>query len=94
MAKEFPLVPAKVQPVSTKHRKISGMIPHPKSIKRLEELREEEAQSMRGQPPIIWDKAEGINVFDAFGNKWLDYFYLFVWLFCNGRSLPKRHSKP
>jgi 4-aminobutyrate aminotransferase-like enzyme len=73
MAKEFPLVPTKVKPVSTRHRKISGLIPNPKSIKRLEQLREEEAQSMRGQPPIIWDKAEGINVFDAFGNKWLDF---------------------
>jgi len=26
-----------------------------------------------GQPPIIWDKAEGFQVYDKWGNKWLDW---------------------
>src|SRR3990172_4781760 len=73
MAKEFPLKPQQVKPVSTKYRKISGTIPNEQTIKEIEQLRANESLSMRGQPPIIWDRAEGINVFDAFGNMWLDF---------------------
>lgn len=28
---------------------------------------------MQGQPLIIWDRAEGVNVYDKWGNKWLDW---------------------
>ena len=28
---------------------------------------------MSGQPPIVWDRAEGIQVFDKWGNAWLDF---------------------
>jgi 4-aminobutyrate aminotransferase-like enzyme len=73
MAKEFPLEVFEVEPVETKYRKISGKIPNQETIDKLNSLRESEARSMRGQPPIIWDKAEGINVFDPYGNKWLDF---------------------
>ncbi|MHC4228742.1 MAG: aspartate aminotransferase family protein [Planctomycetota bacterium] len=73
MAKEFPLVPIEVNPVSTKFRKLSGPIPNPETIQKIEKLREAESVSMRGQPPVIWDRAEGVNVYDAYGNKWLDF---------------------
>lgn len=73
MAKEFPIESVEVKSVETKYRKISGKIPHEKSIAELNRLRKYEARSMRGQPPIIWDHAEGFNVFDAYGNKWLDF---------------------
>ena len=73
MAKEFPLVSIKLEPVSTKFRKLSGSIPNDETIKQIEELREAEPQSMRGQPPVIWDRAEGVNVYDAYGNMWLDF---------------------
>lgn len=73
MAKEFPLTPVKVKSVSTKFRKISGMIPNKQTIKEIKGLRAAEAQSMRGQPPVIWDRAEGIHVYDAYGNMWLDF---------------------
>ncbi len=73
MAKEFPLVAAEVESVSTKFRKISGKIPNEQTIEQIQKLRDVEARSMRGQPPIIWDRAEGINVFDAYGNMWLDF---------------------
>jgi 4-aminobutyrate aminotransferase/diaminobutyrate-pyruvate transaminase/4-aminobutyrate aminotransferase/(S)-3-amino-2-methylpropionate transaminase len=39
----------------------------------LEKLRRFEPQSMRGQPPIVWDRAEDIYVFDKYGNQWLDW---------------------
>ena len=73
MAKEFPLVSIKVKPVSTKFRKLSGSIPNNETIKQIEELRKAESLSMRGQPPVIWDRAEGVNVYDAYGNMWLDF---------------------
>jgi len=73
MAKEFPLEPLEVMPVATKYRRLAGVIPNEDTIQMLEKLREAEPLSMRGQPPVIWDRAEGINVYDAYGNKWLDF---------------------
>ncbi|MFH1717958.1 MAG: aspartate aminotransferase family protein [Planctomycetota bacterium] len=59
--------------MSTKFRRLSGTIPNPATIEQLEKLREAEPLSMRGQPPVIWDRAEGVNVYDAYGNMWLDF---------------------
>ena len=73
MAKEFPLVPIEVKPISTRFRRVSGVIPNDETIKNLKKLRKAESLSMRGQPPIIWDRAEGVNVHDAYGNMWLDF---------------------
>ena len=73
MAKEFPLVPTEVEPLSTKFRRLSGYIPNPETIEKFEKLREAEPVSMRGQAPVIWDHAEGVNVYDAYGNMWLDF---------------------
>lgn len=73
MAKEFPLEPIEVEPVNTRFRKISGKIPNENTIKKIKELRKVEARSMRGQLPVIWEKADGFNVFDAYGNMWLDF---------------------
>ncbi len=28
---------------------------------------------MRGQPPIVWERAEDIHVYDKHGNQWLDW---------------------
>lgn len=28
---------------------------------------------MQGQPPILWDRAEGFQVQDRFGNRWIDW---------------------
>ncbi len=28
---------------------------------------------MRGQPPVVWDRAEGFQVWDAYGNCWIDW---------------------
>jgi 4-aminobutyrate aminotransferase/(S)-3-amino-2-methylpropionate transaminase len=73
MAKEFPLTPVEVEPIETQFRKLSGSIPDKQTIADIEKLRKYEALSMRGQPPILWDRAEGINVYDRLGNKWLDF---------------------
>lgn len=73
MAKEFPLVPAEVKPVDTKYRKLSGLLPNEETIEQIKQLRAVEPLSMRGQAPIVWAKSENISVYDAYGNKWLDF---------------------
>jgi 4-aminobutyrate aminotransferase-like enzyme len=73
MGKEFNIVPTEVPRVQTKYRRIVSPLPHPDSIATLEQLREVEPQSMRGQPPIVWERAEDISVFDKYGNQWLDW---------------------
>src|SRR5687767_1024917 len=67
------LIPRDVPKVSTRYRRIVTPIPAPQSIPILETLRRYEPQSMGGQPPIVWDRAEGIHVYDRWGNQWLDW---------------------
>ena len=73
MGKEFSTTPREVSRVETKYRRIITPLPHPDSLATLEKLRQFEPQSMRGQPPIVWDRAEDIFVFDKYGNRWLDW---------------------
>jgi 4-aminobutyrate aminotransferase / (S)-3-amino-2-methylpropionate transaminase / 5-aminovalerate transaminase len=73
MGKEYNITPVSVPPVATRYRRIQTAIPHPDSVPTLERLRALEPISMRGQPPIVWDRAEGIQVYDRYGNQWLDW---------------------
>jgi 4-aminobutyrate aminotransferase-like enzyme len=73
MGKEFSITTRAVSRVETKYRRIVTPLPHPDSIPTLETLRRIEPQSMRGQPPLVWDRAEDIFVFDKYGNRWLDW---------------------
>jgi 4-aminobutyrate aminotransferase / (S)-3-amino-2-methylpropionate transaminase / 5-aminovalerate transaminase len=73
MGKEFSIEPKEVPQVDTKYRRIVTALPAPDSIPSLERLRKYEPISMRGQPPIVWDRAEGVQVYDRHGNMWLDW---------------------
>src|SRR6266404_3420822 len=73
MGKEFSITPRAVPRVETKYRRIISSLPHPDSIATIEKLRQFEPQSMRGQPPLVWEKAEDIFVYDKHGNRWLDW---------------------
>ena len=73
MAKAFPMEPRKVAPVRTKNRVIQTKFPVPQSLPILKRLRKYEPVSMSGQPPVVWDHAIGEHVYDAWGNKWLDW---------------------
>src|SRR5258706_11868261 len=73
MGKEFSITPRQVPRVETKYRRIVTALPHPDSIPTIEKLRQFEPQSMRGQPPLVWDRAEDIHVYDKYGNRWLDW---------------------
>jgi len=65
--------PKEVPHVTTKFRRIQTAIPAPESIPILEGLYRDEPRSMRGQGLVVWDRAEGFQVHDAWGNTWLDW---------------------
>jgi 4-aminobutyrate aminotransferase-like enzyme len=73
VAKDFSIEPRKTRLVETPYRRIHTAIPHPDSLPILKKLRENEARSMRGQPPVVWHRAHGFQIEDAFGNKWVDW---------------------
>src|SRR5574340_962910 len=73
MAKEYALTPKRVPRVQTALRRIVTDLPVPESLPTLERLYAYEPVAMRGQPPIVWDHAEGFQVYDAWGNQWIDW---------------------
>jgi 4-aminobutyrate aminotransferase / (S)-3-amino-2-methylpropionate transaminase / 5-aminovalerate transaminase len=73
MAREFTLVPRAVERVETRYRRIVTPLPVPESVPILEKLCEYEPRAMRGQPTVIWHHAEGFQVYDAWGNQWIDW---------------------
>ncbi len=72
MAK-YNLEPVEVPEVKTAYRRIKTKLPVPESLEIFNALEESEPQSMMGQPPIVWDRADGFNVHDRWGNTWLDF---------------------
>lgn len=73
MGKEYNITPVTVPHVETKYRRIVTALPHPDSVPTLEKLRLLEPISMRGMPPVVWDRAEDISIYDKHGNRWLDW---------------------
>ncbi|MBT3667460.1 MAG: aspartate aminotransferase family protein [Opitutae bacterium] len=69
----FSHTPITVDKVETKYRKIITQIPVPESIPFIERLYKLESHSMHGQMPIVWDRAVGFQVYDKWGNKWIDF---------------------
>ncbi len=61
------------QSVDTPHRRIITPVPVPETESLLAELEQCEPRSMGGQPPVVWDRAEGFQVWDAYGNCWIDF---------------------
>lgn len=70
---KFTMEPQQVPQVHTKYRTIETAIPAPGAVEALNEMRQYEPVSMTGQPPVIWDKAIGYNVYDRWGNRWIDF---------------------
>jgi 4-aminobutyrate aminotransferase-like enzyme len=73
MAEPYDIRPKQVPFVETPFRRIRTPIPHPDSVATLEKLYRYEPISMWGQPPIVWERAEGVQVWDRYGNMWLDW---------------------
>lgn len=73
MAPEYPIEPRCVPRVETPFRRIVTELPVPESLPVLRKLAQYEPLAMRGQPPVVWHRAEGFQVFDAWGNCWVDW---------------------
>ena len=73
MARDYSITPKRVPRIETPFRRIVTEFPVPQSLPILAKLHEYEPLAMRGQPPVIWDHAEGFQVCDAWGNKWIDW---------------------
>lgn len=73
MAREYSLSPRRVARVESKYRRIVTEFPVPESLPILEALHKAEPVAMRGQPPVVWDHAEGFQVYDKWGNCWIDW---------------------
>ena len=69
----FSKKPVEVPLIRTKNRSIQTAIPAPGTELVLENLNNYESRSMQGTVPLVWEKAEGFNVFDIAGNKWIDF---------------------
>lgn len=70
---EFELMPIAQIQIETKHRKIIKGTALGGNKSTLNILEKVESRSMHGQIPLIWDRAIDYNVFDEFGNKWIDF---------------------
>ena len=69
----YNLTPVEVPTLETKYRRITTKLPVPESLPIFEKLGRSEPKSMMGQPPIVWDKAEGFLIEDRWGNRWIDW---------------------
>jgi 4-aminobutyrate aminotransferase/diaminobutyrate-pyruvate transaminase/4-aminobutyrate aminotransferase/(S)-3-amino-2-methylpropionate transaminase len=73
MSREYSLTPKSVPRIKSRYRTITTDLPVPESIPTLEKLYRYEPIAMRGQPPVVWDRAEGFQVWDPYGNCWIDW---------------------
>ncbi len=58
--------------IKTKNREIKTILPNPSTYSLMESLFRYEPESMLHTLPIIWKKAKNFNVWDEFGNKFID----------------------
>lgn len=70
---KFNLTPRTVPEVRTKYRCIKTKIPVPQSLELLENIKKYESSNVMDQLPVIWDHAKDFQVFDSWGNSWIDF---------------------
>lgn len=73
MARDYSLTPKAVPRVETSYRRIVTQMPVPESLDTINRLYKYEPVAMRGQPPVVWERAEGFQVHDPYGNTWIDW---------------------
>ncbi len=69
----FNMTPVRVPKVRTRYRKIVTKLPVPESLSLFKDLEKYESRSMHGQMPVIWDRAKDFQVYDGYGNCWIDF---------------------
>ena len=70
---KFNMVPIDVPYINTRYRKIITKLPVPESLGIFQSLDKHESRSMHGQLPIVWETARDYQVFDPYGNCWIDF---------------------
>lgn len=85
---KFDITPVDVPEIKTKYRRIVTKLPVPESLDILNVLDKYETTAMHGQLPVVWDKADGFQVYDAWGNVWID-FTSTIFVANAGHSNPK-----
>ena len=69
----FSMEPVSVPKITSKFRKITTKIPVPESLEMFERMSALESRSMHGQIPVVWDRAEDFQIYDKWGNIWIDF---------------------
>lgn len=69
----YPTEPQPTPHIETSLRRIVTDLPVAESLQTLRKLEALEPVAMQGQPPVVWDRAEGFQVYDAWGNCWIDW---------------------
>ena len=73
LTNSFLLTPEVGPRIETAHRRIATSLPAPESTNRLADAARLFPRVNCYQPPVLWDRAEGYQVFDAAGNCWIDF---------------------
>ena len=55
------------------HVKIKNRVPAFGTDRLFRRLKKVESRSMHGQMPIVWNRADDFQVYDAHGNCWIDF---------------------
>jgi len=69
----FLFEPQPTERIETRYRRIVTPIPAPESVPLLRRAAGVFPQVNCYQPPVVWDRAEGFQVYDAWGNCWIDF---------------------
>lgn len=69
----FNIIPREVPKVQTKNRKICTKLPVPESMEILKKHMRYEPWSMNHQLLAVWDRAIDYQIFDKWGNTWIDF---------------------
>ncbi len=70
---KFNLTPRKVSHIKTANRIIATKIPVPESLSLIEDIKKHESSNALEQLPVIWDRAKNHQIFDEWGNAWIDF---------------------
>ena len=69
----FNLEPVAVPRIETKHRRIMTKFPAPGTREIMEGIAKRESVNVLNQMPVIWERAKGHQIFDPWGNAFIDF---------------------
>ena len=73
LANSFRWDPADTPEIDTPHRRLQTSLPAPDAIEKLRKAADLFPEVNCYQAPVVWERAEGYQVFDSSGNCWIDF---------------------